>query len=435
MAIFLGARNNDIMEWRGVVELLAEVRGEASEKMAGQLAGENVALLRDLTRRLDTEIAFEEKFAAEFGQLMEQLERVGIRDEFPLLHPLFNRLVQDYFRERGSAIAVHTFCGTYRDALLRKALLWVEDSLEMDEMRRPPAPYCWFAGGSAGRQEQTFCVEPDYYLVYGDAEDDAPGYFEKFSYRAASLLAMIGLLPKNGGASAMNNLWRGGRKDWRSEVVEKFLPRERKGIAAFLERADLRLIHGDPGLAGEMLNVVRSMLGFHHEEVREEAVGPDLSSRFRTAVSRPVPLFMSISRSAAEAAGGLDFFGRFKVEKRGRNRGKFALDQNALTPLVTNVRILALEFGLNETGTIARIKKLQEDSRLSVELAERLLRAFHDFSRLKILRQVEAGCENERACFIDPQVLTENEEKRLKTGMAAVTDLEKIVYLCFTEQG
>jgi CBS domain-containing protein len=434
MAIFLGTRNENILEWRGVAELLATLRGELAERMAVQVAGENIALLNELTKRLETEIDFDEKFSAGFGRLLDQLEQAGNQDEFPSFLSRFNRMAQDYFRERGSAIAVHALCGAYRDALVRKALGWVAESLEKEKARRPPAPYCWFAGGSAGRQEQTFCVDPTYYLIYGDADDDAPDYFEEFSRRAAALLARIGLVAGDNGAPPRKNLWLGGRNAWRKEIIDKFRPRERKGIETLLERADLRLIAGDRVLADEMLNVVRSMLGFHQEDLREAAVGPDLSTRYRTTVSRPVPLYLSIGRKVAEG-DGLDFFGRLKVEKSGRNRGMFALDQRAIAPLVAKVRILALEFGLDDTGTVSRIKRLQEEGRLSVELAERLLAAFHDFSRLKIRRQIEAGCESERACFIYPQELTEDDEKRLKAGMAAVGDLDKIIYLCFTEQG
>ncbi len=434
MAIFLGAQEGDILAWRGVAGLSAELRRMMAEKISRLPADGNLELLKEWKGRLEEEMAFEERFAAEFGWAMDKLEQAEYEDEFSPLLFRFNQLAQGYFRKRGSVTAAHTLCNTYRDGLVRRALQWAEDALEMEEMRRPPAPYCWLTSGSAGRMEQTFCVDPDYFLIYGEAEDDAPGYFEKFTWLVAALLGRIGLLPANGGTAMMKSLWRGGRREWREENIGKLFPGERKGLAQLLGRADLRLIHGDAVLAEEMINVVRSMIEFRHEELRGSATGAAMASRTRAAFAFPAPGLREMGKSLAETPTGLDFFGRLKVEKGGRQRGRFDLEQYALAPLITNIRMMAMEYGLAETGTIARIKGLQEEGRLSVELSERLLRAYHEFTRLKLLRQLNEGCEHERTCHIDPRELSEDEDQLLRAGLEAVADLEKIAYLCFTEE-
>ncbi|HLO25746.1 MAG TPA: putative nucleotidyltransferase substrate binding domain-containing protein, partial [Geobacteraceae bacterium] len=301
-------------------------------------------------------------------------------------------------------------------------------------MRRSPAPFCWLTSGSAGRLEQTFCVDPAYFLIYGEAEDDGPRYFEKFAFSVAAVLGKTGLLPGNGGAM-MKSLWRGSRKEWREENIGRLQPGNEKGLAVLLGRADLRLIHGDAALAEEMINVVRSMIEFRQDELRETTTGIATASRTRAAVSFPVPGLRDLGRSIADTPTGLDFFGRLRIEKGGRHKGTFDLEQYALGPLITNIRMMALEYGVAQTGTIARIKGLQEGGHLSVELADRLLRTYHEFTRLKILRQIREGCENERTCYIDPRELSEEENLKLRTGLEAVSDLEKIAYLSLTEQG
>ena len=435
MAVFLGTQGGDILAWRGVAELVAEIREMIVARMSCQLTEEHAGLLKALQVRLEEEIAFEKTFMEEFGWAVETLEQAVFEDEFTPLIPRFNQLTQDYFLKRGSVVAVHSLSNAYRDGLLRRALQWTEASLELEEMRRPPAPYCWFVSGSAGRLEQTFCVDPDYFLIYGTADDDVPAYFDKFAYRTAALLGKVGLMPDNGRAAAMRTLWWGGRNEWRKEIVEKLMPRERTGLAELLGRADLRLVHGDSALAEEMLNVVRSMLAFRQGERRETATDAAMTSLTRAAVSFPAPGLKGMGKSIAEIPTGLDFFGRLKVEKSGRQRGTFNLERYALAPLITNVRMLAIEYGLTETGTIARIKRLQNGGQLSVELTERLLRAYHEFTRLKLMRQIKGGCETEQACYIKPEDLSEDEDQRLRNGMEAVSDLEKIAYLCFTEQG
>jgi hypothetical protein len=74
-----------------------------------------------------------------------------------------------------------------------------------------------------------------------------------------------------------------------------------------------------------------------------------------------------------------------------------------------------------------------DKGRLGVDLSERLLVAYHDFTTLKITREVAGECVNGDECFIDPRRLDEADNQRLRNGMEAVSGLEKIVYLSFTE--
>ena len=109
-----------------------------------------------------------------------------------------------------------------------------------------------------------------------------------------------------------------------------------------------------------------------------------------------------MGKRIAEMPVGLDFFSRLRVERRGRHKGEFDLSRYAIVPLIHNIRILAINNAVHDTATIARIKALQEHGHLSVELTERLLRAYHDFTSFKIRRQIAVGCEKEGGCYINP---------------------------------
>ena len=63
------------------------------------------------------------------------------------------------------------------------------------------------------------------------------------------------------------------------------------------------------------------------------------------------------------------------------------------------------------------------------------MRAYHDFTRLKLNRQIARGCEEDRFRFVNPQELTPDEDHWLRNGLEAVAGLEKIAYLHFSEQG
>lgn len=433
MALFPGAKGGDILSWRGVAEAVGELTGRSAERMSYALVDEGIDLLKGVRERLEEEISFEERFSSDFSQAMEMLALARYEDDLAPLLPRFDRLAEEYFRKRGSVAALHTFFSVCRDGLLRRALQLVEEWLALEEARRAPAPYCWLASGSIGRSEQTFCVDPSYFLIYEDTSGD--GYFETFAYRAVALLKKIGLMKEGGAAAAMKNLWRGGRTEWRREIVEEMAAEDRARFPELVRRADLRLIFGDEALSGEMINVVRSMLEFHRGALRESSKSAAIAARTRAAFSFPVPALRGMGKEIAEMPTGLDFFSRLRVERSGSHRGEFDLEQFALAPLVTNIRMLTINCALHETSTIDRIKGLQERGHLDVDLTERLLLAYHDFTRLKVIRQLAGGCEDEGACFIDPQGLTADEESRLRNGLEAVTGLEKIAYLLFTEKG
>jgi signal-transduction protein with cAMP-binding, CBS, and nucleotidyltransferase domain len=435
MAIFPGAKGGDILAWRGISRLVVELRAKSAEKMSGLLHDESISFLKGLDERLEAEIAFEEEFSVEFAKVLAALELARFEDEFaPLLHH-FEQLAERHFRKRGSVVAYHALCNTYRDAMVRKALPWVEEWLAQEGQGRPPAPYCFLAAGSIGRLEQTFCVDPSYFLVHGDLPADRAGYFATFLYRVRAFLENIGLVKNGGRVAAEQALWHGSRTDWRREFVEAGVQEERGRLFELAQRADLRLICGDASLAEEMINLVRSMLEFRQVELRENTKSVARESLVGAALSFPLPGLRGMGKRVADMPTGLDFFGRLRLGKSGRHRGEFDLCQYALAPLITNVRVLAINGALHETSTIARIKALQERGQFSVDLTEKLLFAYHDFTRLKINRQLAGGCDREIACFIARQELTEDEEFRLRTGLEAVADLEKIVYLRFAEQG
>jgi len=435
MAIFPGAKGDDILAWRGIAEVIGEMRRSKADRISTLLTEESIDLLNGLKGRLEEELAFEERFSALFSQARDEIEDARIEDDFTTLMFRFNRLIEEYYRKRGSVVALHTLFAVCRDGLVRKGLQRVEEWLEMEGAGRPPVRYCLLGGGSIGRMEQTFCIDPAYLLIHDDTTADGAGYFEKFTYRAVAFLESIGLLNSGGAAAALKTFRHGSRTGWRREITGELALGDREMLSELVRRADLRLICGDSALAEEMINVVWSMLEFRQGELREAAKGAATASHIRATLSFPLPGLRDMGKATAEMTSGLDFFNRLRREKSGRHRGEFDLEQYALAPLVTNVRILAVSDGLHEAGTIGRIKGLQVRGLLSVELTERLLRAYHDFTRLKVNRQLARGCDEDRSRFVNPHELTPDEEHLLRNGLEAVAGLEKIAYLRFTEQG
>src|SRR6266568_232308 len=91
------------------------------------------------------------RYCALFSQAQAEIEDARIEDDFTTLMFRFNRLIEEYYRKRGSVVALHTLLTSCRDGLARKGLQRVEEWLEMEGAGRPPVRYCLLAGGSIGR--------------------------------------------------------------------------------------------------------------------------------------------------------------------------------------------------------------------------------------------------------------------------------------------
>ena len=132
MALFPGATGADILAWRGISELAGDIRNRKAERLKTLGSRDGILYLNELKGRLDEEISFEETYAAELSGALEVLDAGRASSEFAAVHARFVRLAEEYYRKRGSVIALHTICNTFRDVLLRKTLILAEEQLERE---------------------------------------------------------------------------------------------------------------------------------------------------------------------------------------------------------------------------------------------------------------------------------------------------------------
>ena len=437
MAIFLGAKGTDVLLSRGAVDLSGSLKETLTEKMAYLLPGEQVALLLNMQGRLQEELAFEKESQAGFAGIMAELEGAVYEDMLPSLHQRYRRMAVYYFARRGSVLAFHGLCNAWLDSLVCKVLELAAAGLELADMGKPPVPYCLLATGVAGREEQALAAKLEYFLVYAEDTGNAADYFNQFAYRIIAVLEACGMVLGGDRMEQGQKIWHGSAASWR-RWVEDELHREPAPHPSLLtvlpsftvsmkplhqedwERspiiftiADLRVVCGDHQLTSELMDFVRSM-------VMKERETETFTLLARKVVAMPV---------------ALGFFGGFRVERHGEHRGEFNVEEFALAPLVLNVAILACKYGLLQTGTIPRIKGLVEGGRLGVELGERLLRAFHEFSRQRIVQVVNSAAVSPSGFYLNPDNLEEEDMKYFKNGLESLTTLQKIIYQVFSEQG
>ncbi|WP_298266918.1 putative nucleotidyltransferase substrate binding domain-containing protein [Geobacter sp.] len=401
MPIFMGAKGEDVLSRRGTADFLARLRQELYGRLAHLPPGEDLALLAGLEEKLREEIASEERFSGEFSRELAELDEAGDSASLTTLLQRLRAMAAEHFRRHGSVPAFHLLCTAAVDravaAAVRLTLRWMEEI----GPGAPSSPWCLMAIGEVGRGEASLFSLCDLLQIHGsDGAEEAP-IFAGFAGRISALCEEIGLASRTGIGPSLP-AWRGSMADWRSRITAR-CTEGGEDMEGVVRMADLRLVAGNPSLAAAAVNLVRAMLDYHREPLREAA------------------------RRTAMMPSGFDFFGRLRVERGGAHRGEFNLGLYGIEPLVALVRVLTVRFDVSETGTVERIRGLLQGGRIDVELAERLLFAWHALGGLAVAEEIGRG-ERAGGLFVSPGTLSEHALEELKRSLEAVGTLQKMVY-------
>lgn len=398
MALLLGARGEDLLTRRGTAEFIEQMRQGLYAHMAQMTAGEEELLLLGVKGALEEELAAEKESREEFSRVLDETDGVEDVQGVILVQDRLRAMAADQFRRNGSVTAYHLLRTVSLDRITMAVLRMIASQMSAGGVGGPAGRWCWMALGAAGRGEVSRFDVCDFLLVH--EENEAGPSFVGFSGRSAALLERLGI-GSRAGITPASSSWRGSLSEWRQRISAR--GGDGGGdLEWLLGLADLRLVGGDPSLATEMVNLVRAALAPQNDSLRE------------------------IARRTAMMQSGFDFFGRLRLE-----RGMFNLAYYGIGPLVANVRIMTVRFDIQETGTAERLRELLYQGRIDVELAERLLRAWHCFRRHAVQREI-AG---EAGIFIDADGLGDDAKRELHSGLEAVGTLQKIVYSSISGQG
>lgn len=324
-------------------------------------------------------IAYTEQVAATVGGLLEAGARVS---------------------DIGRAVAAA------HDALLAHILRAAEAALGA-----PPCPYAWLVLGSEGRYEQTLRTDQDNALVYADnAPADAASYFAALSERVVDQLVRCGFPRCPGNVMAVNPQWRQPLSVWQGYFRQWIdVPLEE----ALLQTAiffDFRQVHG-------ALDA-------------ETALRPSIrrASENRVFLGR-------LARAALRQAAPINFFRQLVLERRGDQRGLIDLKYRGTAMIVDLARLFALEAGVAETNTIARLRQAGRKSSLGETSAEELTAAFELLALLRLrwqYQQLRAGQQPGNQVVVAH--LTPLERRELKEALRAVAVAQQAVAVTYQTQ-
>ncbi len=265
--------------------------------------------------------------------------------------------------------------------------------------------WCWLALGSEGRYEQTLHTDQDNGLIYtvpeGRTGDEVRALMLAVSRRVNEWLDACGFPLCQGEIMAGNPKWCLSREEWQNTFNEWMF----RGDAPVLLNAsiffDFRSLAGEAHLAEEL----RAWLNGRIKENRHF-----LKHMVRNALGNRPPL--GLVRD-------------FVVDGEGDEANTIDLKFHGTTPFVDAARIFALAAGLDETGTVRRLRGAGAVWKLNSQEVESWVESFLFIQQLRLqLHQTQLGKGRDLGNRFDPEKLTNVERQALKEAFRQARKLQ-----------
>jgi CBS domain-containing protein len=240
--------------------------------------------------------------------------------------------------------------------------------------RLPAVPWCWLAFGSEGREEQTFVTDQDNGLVYGAVDErEAQALrriFLPFAQETNHRLAECGFSLCPGNIMAGNPAWCLSLDEWREQFIDWVRRPDPQALLNATIFFDLRPLHGDSGLAEELVTLLLSQ-----------------------TVESPAFLHL-MAANALQAEPPLNFRGEI-VSTGDGVVSTVDLKKFGSRVFVDAARIFALATGTRPANTTQRLRAAGPAAGLQPAEIEAMQTAFAQLLHMRLMHQVAEGSATE----------------------------------------
>jgi len=266
--------------------------------------------------------------------------------------------------------------------------------------------------GPAGLQEFSPFCPLQFMLVHGQTGEEEQGLVQRFAallhegFEACGLQVDETVTPRT-------SLWRGSLSEWSQRLGTVSKRGNFSELLEILRLADQTLLDGSEDIG----------TGFRQLALTTLAASP---LAVKNLVSRVVAL-----------SNGIGMMGGLRFEKSGTYRGQFALLDNALQPLSASVSALGLLKRLDTMATPQRVRELLWRRDLNVDMAERLLKAWHMLHELRLARERDAQPHwaNGAPLYLNIEQMDTPEQEALRESLEAVGNIQRHVGINFSGTG
>ncbi|BBO92264.1 DUF294 nucleotidyltransferase-like domain-containing protein [Desulfosarcina ovata] len=319
-----------------------------------------------------------------------------------------DRVLEMAMQRSGAVKPMVALIAELNDRVTRQFIRVVEKKMADSAWGPPPTDYCWLAMGSEGRREQTLYSDQDNALLYQDVgQEDEPEvrrWFLAMAEQVVDALARFGIPRCQGGVMASNPRWCLSLEQWREMFggwLDTPTPESMRLATVFF---DFRSI--TDGFDGALR--LRQWL-------TETAAGKRHYAR-------------ELAGNALYNRPPIGFLRQFVVETSGEHSRGLNLKLRGLTPVVDAARVMALELGIAETNTVARLKAVTRKNGLDAEFAAAIDDAYDYINFIRISHHLRNRTQGQPLNnFVNPALLNPMERKVLKESFSIISQLQELL--------
>jgi CBS domain-containing protein len=253
--------------------------------------------------------------------------------------------------------------------------------------------------GSEGREEQLLRTDQDNALIIAnDSVEDFEPYMIDFNTK----LQEIGFPQCPGNVMVTNPYWRRSVSGYYTLVDEWIDSLDQNALQALSIFVDAKTIAGDTSLLRDVMHYLYTRFDGHDDNLAHIAKA---ALEFETPVSH---LFGFVYGSD-------------------EHKSELDIKKGGIFALVHGIRTLALEYKLDQTNTIERIKELNNRGLFDKKYATELMEAFDTLLSIRLHYQLKQANPMETGNYINPKKLEKIERDLLKESFKVVNTFKKFL--------
>jgi len=410
MALLVSAKGSDVLAWRAAGDFAVTYRQIVLARMEFCRSDEAAAMLADVSRALEELTAANDRFCSGCDSLIAEVAACSEPSRLRELTTEFFTGLYDHIGSHHAVPAFYQLSILFLQALAGSVGRYACAMLGQPPVRMPELAI--IALGPAGRQEFSPFCPLQFLLVHGHAGDAQELLVHRFAVLLHEGFEACGL-QLDGEVTPRNSQWRGSLPEW-GQRLGRALERGRSAdVIELLCLTDQTLLDGTSDLGAGFRQLSLSVLG-----------------------ASPLAVNNLVSR-AVSLSNGIGMMGGLRFERGGPYRGRFDLLDNALKPLSASVAALGLLKHLDSAATPRRIRELLWRRDLNVDMAERLLQAWHTIHELRLTREREVlpDWSDASPLHLDIEQMDVPGQEALRESLEAVGTIQRHVGLNFSGAG
>jgi len=256
--------------------------------------------------------------------------------------------------------------------------------------------------GSEGREEQTIKTDQDNALIIEDGFDKS--LFVEPMMKLNGYLLELGFPKCSGNIMVSNEYWRRDVKGFKSLIDEWTVSMSGESVQNLSIFLDAKCVAGTKELLDELKTYLHSNF-----KSRDDVLA-------------------HVAKAVLNFETPLSLFSGFVTDKKHENG--VDIKKGGVFAIVHGVRVLSLQYGINATNTIERIKELNNLGVLDKTFATELIESFDTLNAIRLQAMLNAKNIDE-SNYIDPKKLQKVQRDLLKDSFKIINKFKKFMSFHF----